>query len=974
MANDMIASRNLALTKTVADLITEPSNFFHQNQQSAMMLSDFQSRKMHSYETMRKAAVKQKRMKNEELPAKIPMLEVNPLKITLSMEVEAQYYSIMMRRGDDKEDISTIMYKTNTLIQLPDRPDDENPTPYVQQVTITGSYREVERARILIRENCPMFIYLEIRKSELVLDHLLSLIQSESISLKNVTIEFHSEMTNEGEPIPYLRLICCSKHEEYLLNACEELGRIVFNGNIPERAFVYNCDIATYHVEHIVGKPEKNIWLMGFIEDATNTKISCPPYHRDEYKQCMFPITIRGDLKGVLRARHCLLELFPVTVCFNLNDTDMAHSVDSAYRCMETYHQDVKVCMRIAPSLMEPSELLADEVQQHCVTLRTKEFNLKALYMLYGQLLKKELNVDPPKPECFENSMWVREHQLDKNVMSFKLPCRGEAPLPDKHNRVSTRSQLNSTSHKQRNSQPQQPIQQQLQENTTIPLNTVYLQQQMKQPAPGVIRYPPNTFEGPEGAIAQAMPSAQVMHFNPQAFHMFQQRLALTGKMGQNYSAKPPPNMAPAFMAQPQQQQQSNLMMTTVVPHAPFYYVQDQNFVVPVPIPYTDEMLRFFKQGLPPGSPIVSVAEPQQMHPQQQQRDSSQSRAPSNSNPNTRSNPAIRPQLIPPLFSSASTASSYRTRQFESVKEDEISNRQDSHSRRSSIGDEPTAGSCDGYQSDRAYYRHRMSPQENIPSHANNGDPHYKWGQSSNRVGGDMHYGRKTQKFQANGKSFVKNPSYGDGMHHGNSNSQSAPNIEHHYFSGNHVLKLKSKDPNPIDSSMDCDRLFTQDNSQTEDRPYSPRKYFPSQSQNGGPAFDYNARSRTGSVSQVEREDARAITKTVLEPRYKMDKNCPKIQLDYKVKAAEQGHASRNEGASYAHIAAESINGDNKIIDFIKKVQEQTEINGHTANIPLGSMNRTYADILKEKERERADRNFERSESEDMVRTSQQIL
>lgn len=52
----------------------------------------------------------------------------------------------------EHENLSSIMAATNTLIQLPDHvPSGTVPDPFVQQVSITGLYSDVEKARKLIR-------------------------------------------------------------------------------------------------------------------------------------------------------------------------------------------------------------------------------------------------------------------------------------------------------------------------------------------------------------------------------------------------------------------------------------------------------------------------------------------------------------------------------------------------------------------------------------------------------------------------------------------------------------------------------------------------------------------------------------------------------------------------------------------------------------------------------------------------------
>uniref|UniRef100_A0A1I7TVB9 KH_dom_type_1 domain-containing protein n=1 Tax=Caenorhabditis tropicalis TaxID=1561998 RepID=A0A1I7TVB9_9PELO len=59
----------------------------------------------------------------------------------------------------DHENVASIMKETNTLIQLPDRSvEGPDPDPYAQQITITGHYNDVDKARKLMREKLKVVV------------------------------------------------------------------------------------------------------------------------------------------------------------------------------------------------------------------------------------------------------------------------------------------------------------------------------------------------------------------------------------------------------------------------------------------------------------------------------------------------------------------------------------------------------------------------------------------------------------------------------------------------------------------------------------------------------------------------------------------------------------------------------------------------------------------------------------------------
>uniref|UniRef100_A0A8R1E450 GLD-3 KH5 domain-containing protein n=1 Tax=Caenorhabditis japonica TaxID=281687 RepID=A0A8R1E450_CAEJA len=254
MAEEIASARRLTVSPLLKDIITKPENFFQHCQQSTKMVENAEQRRFVSFNTKREAQIQLKRAEGLPLPTKIPMIEINPTRVTLSLEFESQYYPLMTNDYGDHENVASIMKQTNTLIQLPDQFSvGAPPDPFVQQVNITGFYSDVDRARKLMRENCHVSVYMSLSAMKISTPDLQKSVKENTIP--NVEISFIETSSNgEGKPIYHLRFTSRVKREEDLVKAASEISKRAFESESPpEDLFSIHFTLSTFHVEHVVG-------------------------------------------------------------------------------------------------------------------------------------------------------------------------------------------------------------------------------------------------------------------------------------------------------------------------------------------------------------------------------------------------------------------------------------------------------------------------------------------------------------------------------------------------------------------------------------------------------------------------------------------------------------------------------------------------------------------------------------------------
>ncbi|CAI5446089.1 unnamed protein product [Caenorhabditis angaria] len=915
MAEEVALPRNLIISPALRAILgNNTESFFHQKQQSTQMLEDFQNRQHISYKTMREAVIKLKEDSGQQLPNRIPMLDVNPTRITLSLEIEFQYHELMHKRIDNVENVTSIMHSTNTLIQLPDKLNVNGASPYAQQVTITGFFNDVEKARIALRENCPLSVYLEMDSSKNNIDHVLAYIDSNRNTYDNVIVELDN-LPNSG---PGLKLTCRQKHIECLYKACENISSMLNNTIDEQTEYSMRFNISIYHLDHVVGKPRQKYMLMPLVEQRTGTKITHPSFDAiNTSHDHIFPLLIRGRLNNVLEARKCITELLPVSMCLNINDSDMAQPIDIHNRVVDVYHSDMKASMRVTPSRYDPVPLLADEELQHCITLRTKEFNMRNLYTFYTRLLSSSIKLDLPEIRDLQSSVWLKEILLDDSVMTFKLPCRGEAALPDKYS--------NSERHR----------------TTSGPLK--------KLTTPSKI-----WCEGQplHGSITPGM---------RRMVTKLERKVVQPGMVANPRYLQQRNQQVPPHHQKQQQQQKNQSLMTMQIRQQ--QQQQQPLYVYPYIMVPQSEMFPYL--------PFVPDMTPYQFHPGLMAAAAQQAAA---------ATPTEQPQER-----RGSTSSSQGQRTHQNPPQNHRPTYHDGRRDREREKDEPIVGSYE--DSERSYYNRQQRPnhRENWRKNDSGESTYYpKKGQqmSTNNSGKGGYRGNQQQHNQ----NYFRDRE--NGQDGGNQQQSHTNGGDQQQFTSTHTLKLKQVIPD------EQDRFFTQDVSHvveekqhTQQLQYSPRKQYRRESATLSPSlntsFDYGgARSRTMSMS-YERDENRydyekmyhgdehgyrkspsspyqSVTKTMLEPRTRHDRPCQIINLERKDKVPGvylqlSGGILLHENEGIA-ISTDSENGgsNSKVMEFMKIVtQQQQQQQQQQQNIVFdmqNSKNRTYAEILKERE------------------------
>ncbi|CCD65916.1 Defective in germ line development protein 3 [Caenorhabditis elegans] len=425
MAENAASARKLFVSSALKDIIVNPENFYHDFQQSAQMAEDANQRRQVSYNTKREAHIHQLKAQGLPLPSNIPMIEINPTRVTLNMEFESQYYSLMTSDNGDHENVASIMAETNTLIQLPDRSvGGTTPDPFAQQVTITGYFGDVDRARMLMRRNCHFTVFMALSKMKMPLHELQAHVRQNPI--QNVEMSFVDAPEKNGIVTTYLRITAREKNQHELIEAAKRLNEILFRESpAPENNFTLHFTLSTYYVDQVLGS-SSTAQLMPVIERETTTIISYPCYNnRNETRGNIYEIKVVGNIDNVLKARRYIMDLLPISMCFNIKNTDMAEPSRVSDRNIHMIIDESGIILKMTPSVYEPADLLSGEVPLNCASLRSKEFNIKKLYTAYQKVLSKKFDFIAPQPNDYDNSIW--HHSLPANFLkNFNMPCRGE--------------------------------------------------------------------------------------------------------------------------------------------------------------------------------------------------------------------------------------------------------------------------------------------------------------------------------------------------------------------------------------------------------------------------------------------------------------------------------------------------------------------------------------------------------------------
>ncbi|EGT55754.1 hypothetical protein CAEBREN_19142 [Caenorhabditis brenneri] len=301
MAENAASTRRLMISPMLKEIIVNPENFYHDCQQSFKMTENANRRRQMSYNTKREAYIQLRRTSGLPLPSKIQMIEINPTRVTLSLEFESQYYSLMTNDYGMHENVASIMNETNTIIQLPDRcVEGTHPDPFAQQITITGHCSDIDTARKLMRQNCHVSIFMSLSKMRNPATDILTFVTENPI--QNVDISsIESPPDKNGKGGSYLRFTSREKNLPTLINAAKQiLRKFDEDQSSPADIFSLHFTLTTYHVEQIVGTAATG-YLMPKIENVTHTKINIP----SNIETCgdLIVIEISGAVENILEAR-----------------------------------------------------------------------------------------------------------------------------------------------------------------------------------------------------------------------------------------------------------------------------------------------------------------------------------------------------------------------------------------------------------------------------------------------------------------------------------------------------------------------------------------------------------------------------------------------------------------------------------------------------------------------------------------------
>ncbi|CAI2343414.1 unnamed protein product [Caenorhabditis sp. 36 PRJEB53466] len=918
MADEIASSRRLNISSALKEIITNPEVFFHQCQQSAKMAEDAHQRRHMSYNTKREAYIEQKRAEGMPLPSKIPMIEINPTRVTLSLEFESQYYTLMTNDYGNHENVASIMSQTNTLIQLPDSSENTFPDPFVQQVTLTGLYNDVDRARKLMRENSHVSVTLSLSEMTIPISDLKMFVGHNLIP--NVELTFmDASLEKTGSSVYHLRFTSRAKNEKDLIKVATEVSEKVFEGGeLLQNQFSLHFTLSTFHVEHVVGLSSTTL-LMPEIEKHTKTTITYPKFNtRDDINDNIFVIRIEGSVKNVLKARRCIMDLLPISLCFNMKNTDMAAECGRTDRCVYAMI-DGRTMLKMTPSVYEPIELLAEEVPLHCASLRSKEFNIKHLYAAYQKVLAKKNDVVAPQPDDYDNSIW---HQLlPSSFYTFNMPCRGEASSDSAGGRRNRSASLTSMSKRSGKDK------------------------RFSDSAGGYHRYNQRGSSTSESAATPLL-NMQPPMFAPMsapAAHFFyfqnqQQQQAMAAAMLKGATGFP--NGAPALFLHP----------------APYFVDPLATFVRPEYLAsLPPEAFYSSPPLLPPGLPLTDVDLPmgradcslRQYHNQR------------------KSTKILRAQPVH-LTHQTATSGSRAPRLYEQVKEDDGRSSTRSASRRTSIsGDDPIVGSFDDKSYERPFQRQYQKFSKEDQMRWRSGSR----GDITRRGGLPMPDYRGTHEFHVGSAGSAEYPTPEQmqfQMTHHLKLKSADIDLEHERLFTHDTSQVEEPmySPSPVNELMDGD--FVQ-------------RLFSSASLNS--PFEAGRRSRTTSCS-VDRDEQTArftdsdcgyslaeqmgplhsrssienfkklpmvgVTKTMLEPRCRADRAYGKISLEHRGKYSF--NEQQMDGEKFPENGSSLLGTRQFRIDPMKLIASVHESSEQLPRIH----ERQFSDVLNDKEREMA--------------------
>ncbi|CCD65918.1 Defective in germ line development protein 3 [Caenorhabditis elegans] len=928
MAENAASARKLFVSSALKDIIVNPENFYHDFQQSAQMAEDANQRRQVSYNTKREAHIHQLKAQGLPLPSNIPMIEINPTRVTLNMEFESQYYSLMTSDNGDHENVASIMAETNTLIQLPDRSvGGTTPDPFAQQVTITGYFGDVDRARMLMRRNCHFTVFMALSKMKMPLHELQAHVRQNPI--QNVEMSFVDAPEKNGIVTTYLRITAREKNQHELIEAAKRLNEILFRESpAPENNFTLHFTLSTYYVDQVLGS-SSTAQLMPVIERETTTIISYPCYNnRNETRGNIYEIKVVGNIDNVLKARRYIMDLLPISMCFNIKNTDMAEPSRVSDRNIHMIIDESGIILKMTPSVYEPADLLSGEVPLNCASLRSKEFNIKKLYTAYQKVLSKKFDFIAPQPNDYDNSIW--HHSLPANFLkNFNMPCRGE--LSDGSNGRRHRSSSIASSRSKHS----------------------YMSKgkQFSESSGG-----PSRSHTRVSSFSENSSTVPIMQF-------------------------PTPHFAPPMLTPHhhmlkyvylQQHQQAQTFLKGAAGLHPGTHI-----MFPPPIIVDGS----FVSALPFADPVVFDGFPY-VHGLFPVNEAEQHRNHRESSPSLRSTQEIRkPSRNMGNRPSSSTGSYYpsttpRQRVYEQVREDDL--RSHIGSRRTSVnGDDQNVESMHDQGYERQYPRQHQRLQK---------DDQQRWKTGSR---GDIHSSRTI-----NVHRDVRNSNEYD-FHVGNSGpAKRSPSLEQVQLQMTHHLKLKSNDVdldheklymhesphNDSDTTVSAsgfgndlmDGDFVQrflSNANINESGRRPRTVSCFTEKDGQSAryidsdgaysvVDHASTHQSRSYDSFRKVGDNGVTKTILEPRARVEKDYGKISLEHKTKYSnEYGDEEKS-----AENDTSSLGSRQYRIDPMKLIASVRESSEQLPRIH----ERQFSDVLNEKEKEIADKSIESTVTQDL--------
>ncbi|VDM52888.1 unnamed protein product [Angiostrongylus costaricensis] len=293
------------------------------------------------------------------------------------MEVTYSDYEEMFTKrtiGSTTESCANIMFETNTIIQFPDRHEDN--TDFIHQ------------------KFCPVVLMFAV--SEKLRDDV-------AIVGLNQWLEKRTQDGSFNFPNILIQALPHSMSESFKVS------------------FSTHMEVPAAQRSHLVGIPDGAQLLV--ISRFTKALLHFPS-QSEELPQTVF-FFFTGQPEAILKARRFVQGLLPMQLCFHAGNEDLRAKIEDKNRIVKFYDELLRVSVSVVPSDLESVTVLPGDQTRHYISLRTSEYNVGALYAVMRRVLKRGDDIPMVTPTDYAE-MLPLVPDLMKYACEVNFRCRLE--------------------------------------------------------------------------------------------------------------------------------------------------------------------------------------------------------------------------------------------------------------------------------------------------------------------------------------------------------------------------------------------------------------------------------------------------------------------------------------------------------------------------------------------------------------------